>query len=69
MPGYEGSDDLSENYRRQDGDKIEKGNDDNAQAYLVDPRIAEISFLPIGRFDEMLNASQQAPLIGDFAGH
>jgi hypothetical protein len=69
MPVYEGSAALSENYRGQDGDKVKKGKDNDAQAYLVDPRMAEISFIPIGRFDEMLNASRQAPFIGDFAGH
>jgi hypothetical protein len=69
MPVYEVSDDLSEHYRCKDGDKVKKGNDDDAQAYLVDPWIAEISFIPIGRFDEMLNVSRQAPFIGDFAGH
>ncbi len=60
---------LSEDGQRQDGDKIEKGNGDDAQAYLVDPWTAEISLLPISPFDEMLNASRQAPLIGDPAGH
>jgi hypothetical protein len=48
MPGHEGSDDLSENYRRQDGDEVKKGDDNDAHAYLVDPGIAEISFIPIG---------------------
>jgi len=40
--------------------KVNHGNDNTTKAHLVNPVIAKIPLLPIGRFDEMLKASEQA---------
>jgi hypothetical protein len=47
--------------RPQNGHKIEQGNEEDAQADLVDPFMAKISPLPVGRFDEMPKAFERAP--------
>ena len=45
----------------QTGHKIESGNDNSTKAHLVNPVIAGIALLPIGCFNEMLKAPEQAP--------
>jgi hypothetical protein len=61
--------DLFEKKRHQERNKIKNGNDDGADAYLVDPFITEISFNPAARFDEMPKALEQAPFRRDFPLH
>jgi hypothetical protein len=58
--------DLSKNHEPQDGHEIEQGADDDPQANFIDPFVAEVSPLPIGRFDEMLKALEPAPFGIDF---
>jgi hypothetical protein len=51
---------LFQENRHQDGNKVKHGHDNNAQAYLINPWMTEISLVPIGRFNEMLKAPEQA---------
>jgi hypothetical protein len=52
--------DLPQKNRRQNGDEIKDGDDEDAEAGLVDPFVAEIPFVPVGRFDETANTCGQA---------
>jgi hypothetical protein len=49
--------------------KVNQRNDNTTKANLVNPVIAKISLLPIGRFDEMLKTFEQALPGCDFVMH
>jgi hypothetical protein len=53
--------DLFQEQRHQDREKIENGNDDDADARPVDPFIADTLFNPAARFDEIPKTPEQAP--------
>jgi hypothetical protein len=61
--------DLFQKKASQDRDKVNHGNDCAAKAHLVNPAIAEISLLPVGRFDEMLKTYEQAHSSRDAVMH
>jgi hypothetical protein len=50
-------------------DKVNHGSNNTTKAHLVNPVIAKISLLPIGRFDEMLKAFEKAFFSRDFVMH
>ena len=67
MAVYDSPDDLSQEKRRKDGNKIEQENDEDADTGPVDPVTAEIPLLPVGRFNETLKAAEQVTPGSDFA--
>jgi hypothetical protein len=58
---------LNDGYQKWE--KVNHGSDNTTQAHLVNPVIAEISLLPIGRFNEMLKASEQTLFSRDLVMH
>ena len=58
--------DLLQKKASQQGDEVNHGNQNTAKAHLVNPVIAEISFLPIDRLDEVMKAPGQVLFGCDF---
>jgi len=61
--------DLPHNDPGQKGEKEKGGQNDDAQAEMIDSLMAEIPSLPVRRQDETLKAFEQAPSCGDLAAH